>query len=328
MSIKVSGEALPSNAKGADFSKDSVDWKSYKAANGIETKPVLETETETEGEETEKKEEEVVEEPEKKEEEEVVEEPEKKEEEEVKEEKESESTTTSSEEEIDLDELKKLRIQAKQYNALLPEFTKLTQRISQLEGKRSMTGASAPTNLTPTQRKSLDEVVKASLEKRGLSSDPNEVKELYEVFEEALKERGFVPKEVLEQEQYVKSSEGVLQDFLTAHPELDEKNDPNDVNWTVFKNEFDLYKQPNNPKALKSLMEKVYENVFGEKKRTLETETKIMAKIRRNKVATMGGGGSGNGRPTTKATTSTLTPAMVAIYKDSGLSDEEIKQLS
>ena len=123
MSIKLSGDALPAGAVGGEFSKDSVDWKSYKKENGIVTNPAEVTEEVVE--------EEKVEEPEKKGEEEVVveeekvEEPEEKKEEVVEGEKKEETgPEATTEEEISLEELQGLRQAKKQYSALLPEFTK------------------------------------------------------------------------------------------------------------------------------------------------------------------------------------------------------------
>jgi len=58
----------------------------------------------------------------------------------------------------------------------------------------------------------------------------------------------------------------VLDDFIENHPEYDPKNDPDNLLWDKFREEFSIYKKPNNPKDFKKLLEKIHNEIVGTSK--------------------------------------------------------------
>src|SRR3990167_9173320 len=67
--------------------------------------------------------------------------------------------------EVDLAELKRLRDADKQYKAFLPEYTRITQKLTQLEGKREV-AVSKPAPAVP-EKLNQEELVKKYAEKLG-----------------------------------------------------------------------------------------------------------------------------------------------------------------
>ena len=92
---------------------------------------------------------------------------------------------------------------------------------------------------------------------------PEEIATLREVFDVMADDMGFVKKDQLGATRYQEQATEVLDTFLEKHPEYMPANDPGNVLWDRFKQEYSLYKQPANPKDLKKVLEKVHKDVFG-----------------------------------------------------------------
>lgn len=87
--------------------------------------------------------------------------------------------------------------------------------------------------------------------------DPDEVNKL----EKLIGKLGYVKKNELESQTYETIANEQLSSFLDKHPEYLYDNDKTGALWNQFKEEFNLYKQPTNPKEYKRLFEKIHNDL-------------------------------------------------------------------
>lgn len=95
--------------------------------------------------------------------------------------------------------------------------------------------------------------------------DQQELANLKEVLSVFADEFGFVRKNELKTSNYQQVADSSLDDFLQAHTEYLPENDKDNALWNSFKEEFSLYKQPENPKDLKRILERVHNSLTGNK---------------------------------------------------------------
>jgi len=150
-------------------------------------------------------------------------------------------------------------------------------------------------------------------------------KEELDNFEKVLsvmaKKNGWVKKGELTATTYQDRGQEILDTFLEEHPEYSADNDPNGVLWTQFKEEYALYKHPNNPKDLKKIFNKIHRDIFE----VLPEEglNKINAQKEKLKVASHSGATSNRNAPSPRQ--STLDPSLKQHFK--GFGDDELEDM-
>lgn len=92
---------------------------------------------------------------------------------------------------------------------------------------------------------------------------PEDIQNLKEVFGVMAEDMGFVRKDQLGASTYTDKATEELDKFIDAHPEYLPENDTDNLLWGRFKEEYSLYKQPENPKEFKKIFERVHQSVFG-----------------------------------------------------------------
>jgi hypothetical protein len=143
--------------------------------------------------------------------------------------------------------------------------------------------------------------------------DKEELDKFDKLFDAMASKKGFVKKSEIA----LSSADDVLDSFLDQHPEYKPENDRDDVLWSAFKEELNLYKQPNNAKGWKQILERVHNSLNGG--RTLDV---ARASAKNAKVQTAAHGG------TTKATNTSrnqVDPNFKSYLK--GFSDDEINDI-
>lgn len=133
------------------------------------------------------------------------------------------------------------------------------------------------------------------------------------LFDAMANKKGFVKKSEIA----LSSADDVLDSFLDEHPEYKPENDRDDVLWNAFKEELNLYKQPNNAKGWKQILERVHNSLNGGRKLDV-----ARASAKNVKVQTAAHGG------TTKATNTSrnqVDPNIKSYLK--GFSDDEINDI-
>lgn len=139
-----------------------------------------------------------------------------------------------------------------------------------------------------------------------------------EVFEAMADEYGFVKKDEFQKTTYEQSADTILNSFLEKHQEYLPENDKDNVLWNSFKDEFSLYKRPENPRDLLKLFNKVHNSISGSK---IDRES-IAAKNEKIKQAAHGG----TTIPKTHSyKESSVDPSVKSHLK--GFTDEELNDL-
>lgn len=121
--------------------------------------------------------------------------------------------------------------------------------------------------------------------------DSEQLSELSELIKAQAEEMGFVKKDELNAQTYKETADTFLNEFLENHPEYLPENDKDNLLWNRFREEFSIYKQPQNPKDFKRLFNKVHDSIFGIKTGNLN---KINAQQEKLKVASHSGKTVGN----------------------------------
>lgn len=169
------------------------------------------------------------------------------------------------------------------------EFTRRSMELAELKRTLNQTPpAPAPEEKpkTPVQDSDLD-----------LSKfDPKEV----ETFQKLAKSLGFVHKADLEAKEqetrqmtYQQTRQAELNAFIQDHPEYKPENDEGDVKWKALIDEFSLYKLPEDPKKIRSLLEKAHSSVYG----GASTDTKRLREIIAKKQQANSGQGANAASP-------------------------------
>lgn len=92
---------------------------------------------------------------------------------------------------------------------------------------------------------------------------PAEIAALREVLPALADEMGYVKAADLNQQTYAQQAQGVLNEFLDAHPEYSAENDQGGVLWDAFKNEYALFNKPADPKDFKKIFNRIHTSIFG-----------------------------------------------------------------
>lgn len=149
---------------------------------------------------------------------------------------------------------------------------------------------------------------------------PEDLATLKEVFDVMAEDMGFVRKDQLGASTYQEKAGEELDKFIEAHPEYLPENDKDNVLWGRFKEEYGLYKQPENPKDFKKIFEKVHRDVFGIK--PAGDNKTINASKEKIKVASH----SGASKPAPQQQRA-KAPAGVRLDMLKGFTEEEIAEL-
>jgi hypothetical protein len=150
--------------------------------------------------------------------------------------------------------------------------------------------------------------------------DKTQLDELGEIIKAQAEELGFVKKDELRAETYKETADNLLNTFLEELPEYLPENDKDNTYWNRCKEEFGLYKQPQNPKDFKKIYNRVHESIFGIKTGNLN---KINAQQEKLKVASHTGKTIGGVAKQTKSTPEGLRLDMLK-----GFEKEEIDELT
>jgi hypothetical protein len=156
--------------------------------------------------------------------------------------------------EVKTDDLKEVTGETPRERALRLELTNLKRKQRQERGQEIFTEkpAHAPERkVSPEAQAILDKY------------KPEEIQSLREVMPALAEEMGFVRKDQLEVSNFATQAQSELDTFLEKHPEYSPDKDPDGTLWGAFRNEYQMYKQPSNPKDFKKIFERVHEKVFG-----------------------------------------------------------------
>jgi hypothetical protein len=93
--------------------------------------------------------------------------------------------------------------------------------------------------------------------------DEDQLNELGEIIKAKAEEMGFVKKEELRAETYKETADSLLNNFLENHKEYLPENDKDNTLWNRFREEFQMYKQPQNPKDFKKIYERIHSSIFN-----------------------------------------------------------------
>lgn len=149
---------------------------------------------------------------------------------------------------------------------------------------------------------------------------PEDMQNLREVVDALAEDMGFVRKDEISASSYTEKGEEELNKFLDSHPEYLPENDKDNLLWGRFRQEYSLYKQPENPKDFKKIFERVHQTVFGIK--PSGDIKKIDASKEKIKVASH----SGASKPGNGINRSTA-PSGLRFDMLKGFSDEEKAEL-
>lgn len=184
---------------------------------------------------------------------------------------------------------------------LQAERVKLLKEISELKGQRR-------------------EIKQEALQK--VEQQIDDLKDLHpddvSIIDRVLRSKGYVTKEEANRMFYDSVKESELKKFLERYPEYKPENDPNDVNWSSLQREIGYYKIPNDPHQIAEILERAHRAVVK-----VPSGANVAPQQRRIQVASSGSGGvkapSSSGK--------TLDPQRVAMLKQGGFTDEDIKKI-
>jgi len=224
-------------------------------------------------------------------------------------EEENKEELRDEEEKLTPEQLAEIQEKAKKYDDLLPDYTRKSQKLSELR-KRDL---DKPAN--PIKSPSLDETIKDLAEKEGYSED--ELRATTKIIDKILPQMGYVPKSELEKSTYKNIQNEAVDDFLEKNPEFD-----SDEKWTELMDEFSLYKLPATKKGISRVLERCKKEITGENESN--TEVKILARQKKNQTASIGSGGSGASQ-TKKQTISEVQ--LQKLRESSDFTEQELKEM-
>lgn len=154
---------------------------------------------------------------------------------------------------------------------------------------------------------------------------PEDIQKLKEVFGAMADDMGFVKKDELGASTFNEKASETLDSFLEAHPEYQPQNDPGNVLWNRFREEYGIYRPAQSPKELRKILEKVHRDVMGIKPAAaLKTNDAAKEKV---KVASH----SSSSKPAPSREGVKRAPAATQGLRTDmlkGFSDEEIQELT
>ena len=148
--------------------------------------------------------------------------------------------------------------------------------------------------------------------------DPEELKR----FEKLALKMGFAKKDEIIGQSIQERNSSEFDSFMEEHPEYSPENDKEGLLWNNFKETFQLYVPPKDPKTLRKVLTQVHNQVYGIQ--SPAKLTKINASREKIKVASHNGGASAG-----KTVSKSVSKAPDGIRKDAlrGFSETEIDEL-
>ena len=142
--------------------------------------------------------------------------------------------------------------------------------------------------------------------------------------EKILKAKGYVHQSDLQKQNYEQVKKQEINNFLEQHPEYRPQNDPGDSKWNALLQEFNLYKLPQDPKKIGSILKRAHANASGSQIAIdPKAAAKMLAQKRVNKTnQATGSGKSGEGK---KAATGGIPELARQHLK--GVSEEQLAEL-
>lgn len=144
-----------------------------------------------------------------------------------------------------------------------------------------------------------------------------------DLLKRAAKKLGFVQREDM-----VKTSiESQKDAFLADHPEYLPQNDPANEKWSALMSEFNNFNWQTNPQRVTDFLERSHSQVapnWQEKARGVEVKKQLLQRKSVSGLAQMGGGAAANA-PDVKS--SKLSTRQAELYRASGWSEKDIKDL-
>ena len=210
-------------------------------------------------------------------------------------------------------DLKAVEGETPRERALRFEVTRL-KRINRFHKRDELFGKDAP---PPVTKKELSPEKKKLLERYNAE----EVQGLREVLDVIGEDIGFVRKDEFQATTYQHSASGQLDAFLDEHQEYMPENDKDNLLWSQFKAEFELYRRPEDPKDFKKIFTKIHRDIFGVQ--PASGLRKINAQQEKIKVASHSGASAGKG--SARSSAPVLDPGLKSHLK--GFSEAEMKEL-
>ena len=189
----------------------------------------------------------------------------------------------------------------KALTGLQTERVKLLKEISELKGQRREIKQDQLTRV----EKQLDDLK---------DLHPDDVS----VIDRVLRAKGYMTKEESNQMFYESVKQSELSKFLDKYPEYKPENDPNDTNWNALQRELGYYKLQTDPHQVQEILERSHRMIVK-----VPSGQDTSAKKRQLEVASHGAGGAQRLSPSGK----TLDPDRVAMLKQGGFTDEDIKSM-
>ena len=217
----------------------------------------------------------------------------------------------------ELDEIKHLPGETPREFALRLEITRLKRGNREKRTKELLGKPEKPSGISKTQYEALEEEDKKLLEQY----DPKELGTFEKILGVLGRKHGWVKKEDLKTTTDSRMSEDMLDEFLQSHSEYLPENDKDDVLWGRFREEFKLYKTPENPKDLRKIFNKIHRDIFGVKSE--DGLKKIEAQKEKVKVASHSGSSASRG--VSSPSGAKLTPEQKSHLK--GFTDKELGEM-
>lgn len=189
----------------------------------------------------------------------------------------------------------------KAIDALKQERVKLLNEISDLRGTRRELKQSEITKV----EKQLDELKDVS---------PEDVA----VIDRVLRAKGYITKQESSQMHFEAVKNEELNRFLEKYPEYKPENDPKDHNWSLLQKEIALYRTPDDPRQIATLLERAHRSL------PKVESPNIPARQRQLQVASAGAGGV---QKSAQAPTKSLTEKQKEVYRNGGWSEAEITEI-
>lgn len=139
------------------------------------------------------------------------------------------------------------------------------------------------------------------------------------VIEKVLRAKGLITKEEAQGMFYESVKQEEIGKFLERYPEYKPENDPNNINWNALNREIEIFRRPDDPRQLASILERAHKNIA--KAPTTNVQ------VQRQRVSVAGLGSGGVQRTVSTASRSKVTPEMEERYRQGGWTDEDIAKL-
>lgn len=188
----------------------------------------------------------------------------------------------------------------KQIQGLLQEKEKLLNEIKSLRGTR--------------REIKQDQLLQVNQKLDDLKDvNPEDVN----LIEKVIRSKGYITKEEASQMSYKAIEQDEVSKFLDKFPEYKPENDPNDLNWSALQREFALYRRPDDPRSIGSILSRAHQSIVK------TSDRGVPEKVQQVKTAGIGSGGSQRSSSPKKS----LDPDYVYQLKQGGFTDEDIQKM-